>query len=93
MVAVLHHMPLRSGIKAARASIAPGGRLVIIGLYQGRRSDAVLSTISLLLNPIVDFIKHPRRAAEPLECMTVPTAAASDSPKSRGRLSMARYEA
>lgn len=79
MVAVLHHLPLREGIDAARAAVAPGGRLVIVGLYREERTDALLSTVSLALNPVVGLVRHPRRAAEQPEGMTAPTAAATDS--------------
>ncbi|MFI2754464.1 class I SAM-dependent methyltransferase [Cellulomonas sp. P22] len=79
MVAVLHHLPLSEGLDAARAAVAPGGRLVIVGLYREERTDTLLSTVSLVLNPIVGLVRHPRRAAGQPENMTAPTAPASDS--------------
>jgi len=63
MVAVLHPLPLRGGIDAARAAVAPGGRLVIVGVYREERTDALFSIISLVLNPIIGLVRHPRRAA------------------------------
>jgi SAM-dependent methyltransferase len=79
MVAVLHHLPLREGIDAVRAAVAPGGRLVIVGVYREERSDAALSILSLVLNPIVGLLSHPRRATTLPANMAAPVAPASDS--------------
>ena len=35
MLAVLHHLPLEDGIRAAKESLKPGGRLVIVGCFEG----------------------------------------------------------
>lgn len=79
MVAVLHHLPLLTGIEAVRGAVAPGGRLAIVGVYREERSDVWLSLASALLNPVVGFVRHPRRATGTPEHMTAPTAPASDS--------------
>jgi SAM-dependent methyltransferase len=80
LVAVLHHLPLQQGVAAARAAVAPGGRLVIVGVSREEdRVDMALSLVSVILNPVIGMMKHPRRAqAMPAE-MTAPTAAASDT--------------
>ena len=78
MVAVLHHLPLREGIDAVRGAVAPGGRLVIVGVYREERSDAALSIVSLVLNPIVGMISHPRRAVTLPANMAAPVAPAAD---------------
>jgi SAM-dependent methyltransferase len=59
MVAALHHLPLLAGIEAARATVGPGGRLVIVGVYREERTDVLLSVISLVLNPIIGLMRHP----------------------------------
>lgn len=73
MVAVLHHLPLDEAVRQARQAVAPDGRLVIVGCYRETRADLPLSMLSLLLNPLVGAIKHPRRASRPLQHMTAPT--------------------
>ena len=79
MVAVLHHLPLGRGIEAAGAAVAPGGRLVIVGVYREERTDALVSIISLVLNPIIGLVRHPRRAARLPENMAAPAVPATDS--------------
>jgi SAM-dependent methyltransferase len=79
LVAVLHHLPLLAGIEAVRSAVAPGGRLAIVGLYREEPSDAWLSLASVLLNPVLGLVRHPRRATATPEHMTAPTAPASDS--------------
>jgi 2-polyprenyl-3-methyl-5-hydroxy-6-metoxy-1,4-benzoquinol methylase len=79
MVAVLHHLPLGRGIEAARAAVAPGGRLAIVGVYREERTDALFSIISLVINPIIGLVRHPRRAARLPESMAAPAVPATDS--------------
>lgn len=80
LVAVLHHFPLNEGVAAVRAAVAPGGRLVIVGLSREEgRVDVGLSLLSVILNPVVGILKHPRRAEGTPAAMTAPTADASDS--------------
>ena len=79
MVAVLHHLPLGRGIEAAGAAVAPGGRLVIVGVYREERRDALFSIISLVLNPIIGLVRHPRRAARLPANMAAPAVPATDS--------------
>lgn len=79
MVAVLHHLPLIAGIEAARAAVAPGGRLIIVGLYREEPTDALFSISSVVLNPIVGLLKHPRPSAQLPQSMSAPTVPATDS--------------
>ena len=78
MVAVLHHLPLADGIAAVREVVAPGGRLVIVGVYREARADALFSVISLLLNPLIGMILHPRPADRTLEQLRAPAMPASE---------------
>lgn len=77
--ASLHHMPLSAALNAARTSLRPGGRLVIIGVAKETPDDALRSWISLLLNPIVGLIRHPQRAQHPPPHLRAPTAETDQS--------------
>lgn len=77
MVAVLHHLPLDAGIRAAKESLNPGGRLVIVGCFEGPAAQWS-EVLSLALNPLVGLLLHPRRATSVPECMTAPAAKATD---------------
>lgn len=78
-VAVLHHLPLVSTLDAARRLVRPGGRLVIVGVARETKADLGWSMASLLLNPIVGAIRHPRRATTIPEDMTAPTREPEDT--------------
>jgi SAM-dependent methyltransferase len=78
-VAVLHHLPLHEGIRAVHEVVAPGGRLAIVGVYREERSDAPFSLASLLLNPLIGLIRHPRRVDALPDNMNAPAVPASDS--------------
>jgi SAM-dependent methyltransferase len=73
-VASLHHMALRPALSAARASLRPGGRLVVVGLAREMPADAVRSSVSLVLNPLVGLVRHPRRASRRPSNMDAPVA-------------------
>jgi 2-polyprenyl-3-methyl-5-hydroxy-6-metoxy-1,4-benzoquinol methylase len=78
-VAVLHHLPLQTTLEKARELLRPGGRLVVVGLSGESRADLPWSIASLILNPIVGAVVHPRRASETPPQMTAPTAMATES--------------
>ena len=79
MVAVLHHMPLTDGLRAARQSVAPGGRLIVIGTYRETPSDWPLSLLSLALNPLIGMILHPHSVGGLPQHMAAPTTSATDT--------------
>lgn len=79
MIAVLHHLPLHAGIKAARGAVAPGGRLVIVGVYREEPTDALFTIISLVLNPIIGLLRHPRPSSQLPSNMSAPAVPATDS--------------
>lgn len=60
MVAVLHHLQLEETLLAVRSIIRPGGRFVVVGLSRETSRDALWSAVSLLLNPLVGLLVHPR---------------------------------
>ncbi|MEF2529415.1 MULTISPECIES: class I SAM-dependent methyltransferase [Streptomyces] len=75
LVAVLHHLPLVSTLRELRGCLAPGGRLVVVGCYQGAGCvDPLLSLFSALLNPVMGLVKHPTRATTLPLHMRAPTA-------------------
>lgn len=78
-VASLHHMPLQVALHHARASLRPGGRIVIVGVARETPRDLLRSAASTVLNPLVGLIRHPTRAAGPPPHMRAPTARAHQS--------------
>lgn len=73
-VASLHHMPLRPALQHAREALRPSGRIVVVAVAKETAADTPRSLVSLALNPLVGFIRHPRRAAAPPVAMLAPTA-------------------
>ena len=64
MVAVLHHLDLEPALVRARDLLAPGGRLLVVGLAVPHGPlDLLVGTVSAVLNPLVGLAKHPRVAA------------------------------
>ncbi len=78
-VAVLHHLPLDATLEKVRDLLRPGGRLVVVGLSRESPADLPWSIASLVLNPIVGVVVHPRRARETPPQMTAPVAMAAES--------------
>lgn len=63
MVAVLHHLDLDEALRHARGLLAPGGRLLVVGLARvASVRDLAVDVASAFLNPLVGLVKHPRRA-------------------------------
>ena len=64
MVAVLHHLEVTEALRAARELLAPGGRLLVVGLARSRSAaDVAWDLVSAVLNPVVGVLKHPRAAS------------------------------
>ncbi len=78
-VAVLHHLPLEATLEKARELLRPGGRLVVVGLSREAPADLPWSIASVILNPIVGTVLHPRRSTETPTQMTAPVAMAAES--------------
>ncbi|MCB0909888.1 MAG: class I SAM-dependent methyltransferase [Nocardioidaceae bacterium] len=63
MVAVLHHLDARSALTDVRRLLAPGGRLLVVGLTKPTTLvDQGWDAWGLLTNPLIGLVKHPRRA-------------------------------
>ena len=73
MVASLHHVALEPALHHVAGLIAPNGRLLVVGLAQtGSPSDLVYGGASMLLDPVVGFLKHPRALTAPDPGRVVP---------------------
>jgi len=63
MVAVLHHLDLGDTLARIPPLLAPGGRLLVVGLAKvDSLADAMIDLMSSAANPVVGLIKHPRPA-------------------------------
>lgn len=87
MVAMLHHLDAGTVLARVPRLLAPGGRLLVVGLARvGSPTDAVIDLVSAAANPVVGMVKHPRparsadRAAanQPVMPVRDPTATAAE---------------
>ncbi len=63
MVAVLHHLGLDDTLARIPGLLAPGGRLLVVGLARVNSvPDLAVDLISAAANPVMGLIKHPRPA-------------------------------
>jgi SAM-dependent methyltransferase len=63
MVAVLHHLDPGAALAAIPGLLAPGGRLLVVGLARvSSPADFAVDLTSALANPVMGLIRHPRRA-------------------------------
>jgi SAM-dependent methyltransferase len=62
MVAVLHHLDLDDTLARIPGLLAPGGRLLVVGLARANSlPDLAVDLLSATANPVMGLIKHPRR--------------------------------
>ena len=65
MVAVLHHLDLDDALSRVTRLLAPGGRLLVVGLAKAEsKADFAMDIASAVANPIMGMMKHPRPAEE-----------------------------
>ena len=63
MVAVLHHLCLDDTLARIPGLLAPGGRLLVVGLARvNSLPDLAVDLISAAANPVMGLIRHPRPA-------------------------------
>jgi SAM-dependent methyltransferase len=76
-VAAVHHMPLAEALTCFRDLLAPGGTLVVVGLYRAHDPiDVLLDGVSVVLNPLIGWVRHRgRRAPRPVSMTAVTTPA------------------
>jgi SAM-dependent methyltransferase len=61
MVAVLHHLDAEAALHDVRRLLAPGGRFLCVGLAPpGSPLDLAWDLASIVTNPLIGFVKHPR---------------------------------
>ena len=61
MVAVLHHLDLDEALAPIPRLLAPGGRLLVVGLARASSlADLAFDVASGAANPVMGLIKHPR---------------------------------
>ncbi len=68
MVAVLHHLDLDDTLAQIPRLVAPGGRLLVVGLARADSlADLAFDVVSAAANPVMGMVKHPRlaRPAQP----------------------------
>ncbi|WP_405719838.1 class I SAM-dependent methyltransferase [Streptomyces sp. NBC_00046] len=77
-VATIHHMPLSDALTRFRQHLAPGGTLVVVGLYRPQsRSDYLIDAIAIASNIAMAWIKNKGREAPRPASMTAPTRPAT----------------
>ncbi|MEU6956194.1 class I SAM-dependent methyltransferase [Streptomyces sp. NPDC045714] len=77
-VATLHHLPLSEALTHFRRHLAPGGTLIIVGLYRPRsRSDYLIDAVVIPSNIAMAWIKNKGRGAPRPVAMTAPTRPAT----------------
>jgi SAM-dependent methyltransferase len=65
MVAVLHHLDLDTTLARIPGLLAPGGRLLVVGLARvSSLPDLAADLISAAVNPVMGLIRHPRPARQ-----------------------------
>ena len=63
MVAVLHRLDLHDTLARIPGLLAPGGRLLVVGLARvNSLPDLAVGLVSAAANPVMGLIKHPRPA-------------------------------
>ena len=66
MVAVLHHLDLDEALARIARLLAPGGRLLVVGLARpDSPADLAFDFVSSAANPVMGMIKHPRPVRPP----------------------------
>ncbi|MEU1951717.1 class I SAM-dependent methyltransferase [Nocardia rhamnosiphila] len=75
LVAVLHHLPLVAALRELRESVAPGGRLVIVGCFRAAcLVDGIAALPAVVANPVMGMIRHPAPAEALPPHMSAPVA-------------------
>lgn len=77
-VASIHHMPFAEALVHFRQQLAPGGRLVIVGLARAHSpADHLLGVVAIVLNIAMALIKNRGRTAVRPASMTARTRPAA----------------
>ncbi|MER7553462.1 MULTISPECIES: class I SAM-dependent methyltransferase [Streptomyces] len=77
-VATIHHLPFGEALTHFRRHLAPGGTLIVVGLYRPRsRSDYLIDAVAIPSNIAMAWIKNKGRKAPRPAAMTAPTRPAT----------------
>ncbi|MFJ6143741.1 class I SAM-dependent methyltransferase [Streptomyces anulatus] len=77
-VATIHHLPFGEALTHFRRRLAPGGTLIVVGLYRPRsRSDYLIDAVAIPSNIAMAWIKNKGRRAPRPAAMTAPTRPAT----------------
>lgn len=73
-VATVHHLPFSEALARFRQHLAPGGTLVVVGLYRPRsRTDRLIDAVAVPSNVAMALIKNRGRRSPRPTSMTAPT--------------------
>lgn len=65
MIAVLHHLDARDTLTQIKRLLAPGGRLLVVGLAPPLTTrDKAWDILSVLSNPVIGLIRSPRAVTD-----------------------------
>lgn len=81
MVAVLHHLDLHDTLARIARVVAPGGRVLVVGLVLASSPvDLAIDCVSAVANPVMGLLKHSHTQADdqPTMPMKDPTTTWSD---------------
>ncbi|MET9775608.1 class I SAM-dependent methyltransferase [Streptomyces sp. NPDC006367] len=79
-VATIHHLPFTEALDTFRRHLAPGGTLVVVGLFRPRTAtDHLLGAAAVPLNAATGWIRNRGRSAAPPVSMTARTRPADMS--------------
>ncbi|MFD0344760.1 class I SAM-dependent methyltransferase [Streptomyces sp. NPDC127117] len=77
-VATIHHLPFSDALTLFRQHLAPGGTLVVVGLYRSRsRSDQLIDAVAIPSNVAMAWIRNKGRKSPRPTSMTAPTRPAT----------------
>ncbi|MBV7249260.1 class I SAM-dependent methyltransferase [Streptomyces rubiginosohelvolus] len=77
-VATVHHLPFSEALTRFRQHLAPGGALVIVGLYRPQSpSDYLIDAVAIPSNVAMAWIKNKGRKSPRPTSMTAPTRPAT----------------
>lgn len=77
-VATIHHMPMTDALTRFREHLAPGGTLIVVGLYRPQSpSDYLIDAVAIPSNIAMAWIKNKGRRAPRPVAMTAPTRPAT----------------
>lgn len=77
-VAAIHHMPFSDALNSFRQHVAPGGTLVVVGVYRpASRSDYLIDAAAIPSNVAMAWLKSKGRKAPRPASMTAPTRSAT----------------